>query len=117
MTSIDAAKNLHSRRSRCDDRRTRCASPIRPIDETASQFYVSVDVADRPGVLAAIAGVFGEHEVSIQSMQQKGQGDEARLIFVTHMAREAALAATIRAVRASKWSSASVPCCVWSAAT
>ena len=74
-------------------------SPIRPVDETASQFYISVDAADRPGVLATIAGVFGNHEVSIQSMQQKGHGAEARLIFVTHVAREAAMAATIREVR------------------
>jgi len=73
--------------------------PIRPIDETSSQFYVSLDAADRPGVLAAIAGAFGRHRVSIQSMQQKGQGDDARLIFVTHVAREDAMAATIRAVR------------------
>jgi homoserine dehydrogenase len=95
---IDAAKNLHSGARGATvgalERR-----PIRPIDETSSQFYVSLDAADRPGVLAAISGVFGEHEVSIQSMQQKGQGDDARLIFVTHLAREAAVWATIRAVR------------------
>ena len=95
---IDAAKNLHSGARGATvgalERR-----PIRPIDETSSQFYVSLDAADRPGVLATIAGVFGQHAVSIQSMQQKGQGDDARLIFVTHVAREAAVAATIRAVR------------------
>jgi len=95
---IDAAKNLHSGARGATvgalERR-----PIRPIDETSSQFYVSLDAADRPGVLATISGVFGDHEVSIQSMQQKGQGDDARLIFVTHVAREAAVAATIRAVR------------------
>jgi homoserine dehydrogenase len=95
---IDAAKNLHSGARGATvgalERR-----PIRPIDETSSQFYVSLDAADRPGVLATISGVFGQHEVSIQSMQQKGQGDDARLIFVTHVAREADVAATIRAVR------------------
>jgi homoserine dehydrogenase len=95
---IDAAKNLHSGARGATigvlERR-----PIRPIDETSSQFYVSLDAADRPGVLAAISGVFGRHEVSIQSMQQKGQGDDARLIFVTHVAREADMAATIREVR------------------
>ena len=95
---IDAAKNLHSG-ARGATIGTLAASRIRPIDETASQFYVSLDVADQPGVLAAIAGVFGKHEVSIQSMQQKGQGDEARLIFVTHLAREAAMTATIHEVR------------------
>ena len=95
---IDAAKNLHSGARGATigalERR-----PIRPVDETSSQFYVSLDAADRPGVLAAIAGVFGQHEVSIQSMQQKGQGDDARLIFVTHVARDADVTATIRAVR------------------
>jgi homoserine dehydrogenase len=95
---IDAAKNLRSG-SRGATIGTLHKSAIRPIDETASQFYISLDAADRPGVLAAIAGVFGTHEVSIQSMQQKGQGDEARLIFVTHLARESAMAATIREVR------------------
>jgi homoserine dehydrogenase len=95
---IDAAKNLHSGARGATigvlERR-----PVRPIDETSSQFYVSLDAADRPGVLAAISGVFGTHGVSIQSMQQKGQGDDARLIFVTHLAREADMAATIREVR------------------
>jgi homoserine dehydrogenase len=95
---IDAAQNLRagSRGARIG---TLHRTPIRPVDESSSQFYISLDAADRPGVLAAIAGVFGTHEVSIQSMQQKGHGDEARLIFVTHIAREAAMAATIREVR------------------
>ena len=97
---IDAAKNLHSGARGATRRRTAAQRrPIRPIDETSSQFYVSLDVADQPGVLATIAGVFGTHEVSIQSMQQQGQGDDAHLIFVTHLAREAALAATIHEVR------------------
>jgi homoserine dehydrogenase len=95
---IDAAQNLRSG-SRGATIGTLHRTPIRPVDETASQFYISVDAADRPGVLATIAGVFGNHEVSIQSMQQKGHGVEARLIFVTHVAREAAMAATIREVR------------------
>ena len=72
---IDAAKNLHAG-ARGATIGTLVRKPIRPIDETASQFYMSLDVADQPGVLATIAGVFGEHDVSIQSMQQKGQGDE-----------------------------------------
>jgi homoserine dehydrogenase len=95
---IDAAKNLRSGSRGATIGRLH-KSAIRPIDETASQFYISLDAADRPGVLAAIAGVFGTHEVSIQSMQQKGKGNEARLIFVTHLARESAMSATIREVR------------------
>jgi homoserine dehydrogenase len=95
---IDAAKNLHAG-ARGATIGTLARKRICPIDETASQFYVALDVVDRPGVLAKIAGVFGRHDVSIQSMQQKGQGEGARLIFVTHLAREAALSATIHEVR------------------
>ncbi len=95
---VDAVKNLHSG-ARGATLGTLSRKPIRPIDDIESQFYVTVDVVDRPGVLATIAGVFGRHQVSIQSMQQKGQGDEARLIFVTHLARESGLRATVHEVR------------------
>ena len=54
-----------------------------------------------PGVLAAIAATFGQHGVSIKSMQQQGMGDDARLIFVTHKARERDFEATMHAVRRS----------------
>jgi homoserine dehydrogenase len=69
---------------------------IRPIDEVRSAYYLNLDVFDRPGVLAAVAGVFGQHDVSIRSMEQEGLGGEARLVFITHVAREAAVQATIR---------------------
>jgi homoserine dehydrogenase len=95
---IDAVKNLHSG-GRGATFGTLSRKPIRPIDDIESQFYVTLDALDRPGVLATIAGVFGQHKVSIQSMQQKGQGHEARLIFVTHLAREADLRATMHDVR------------------
>jgi homoserine dehydrogenase len=69
---------------------------IKPIDEVESAYYLNLDVFDRPGVLAAVAGVFGEHGVSIRSMEQEGLGGEARLVFITHVAREADVQATIR---------------------
>jgi len=69
---------------------------IRPIDEVETAYYLNLEVFDRPGVLAAVAGVFGQHDVSIRSMEQEGLGDEARLVFITHVAREAAVQATIR---------------------
>jgi homoserine dehydrogenase len=59
-----------------------------PEAELRTQYYVSIDVTDRPGVLAAVAKVFGDHDVSIRSMEQEGYAGEARLLFVTHMARE-----------------------------
>lgn len=74
--------------------------PIRPIGDLESQFYLALEVADRPGVLAAIAGEFGSHDVSIQSMEQRGIGDDARLVFVTHRARESDVRATLDALRA-----------------
>ena len=71
------------------------AATLKPIDELRSQYYLALDVADRPGVLAAVAGVLGNHGVSIQSMEQQGLGDEARLVFITHVAREADVQATL----------------------
>jgi homoserine dehydrogenase len=95
---IDAAKNLHSG-ARGATLGTLARKKILPIDDVQSQYYLTLDVADQPGVLAAIAGVFGKHGVSIQSMQQKGEASEAHLIFVTHLAREADMNATIHEVR------------------
>ncbi len=54
-----------------------------------------MDVADRPGVLAAVARVFGEHSVSIQSMEQVGAEPVARLVFVTHLALEKDVQSTL----------------------
>lgn len=73
--------------------------PIRPIDEAESPFYVLMEVADEPGVLAAIAGEFGRHGVSIKSMEQRGMRDDARIVFITHRAREADLRSTLDALR------------------
>ena len=69
---------------------------LRSIDDVESAYYLNVEVLDRPGVLAQVAGVFGDHAVSIRSMEQEGLGDEARLIFITHTAREADVQATLR---------------------
>jgi len=95
---IDAAKNLVSG-ARGATVGTLARKPIRPIDEVESQFYLQLEVADQPGVLATIAEQFGAHGVSIESMQQSGIGSEARLIFITHTAREADLRATIHGLR------------------
>jgi homoserine dehydrogenase len=94
---IDAAHNLlASGRGRATPRR-HC--DLRPIDELRTQYYLSVDVADRPGVLAAVATVFGEHSVSIRSMEQVGLAGEARLVFITHTALEADVQATLAGLR------------------
>jgi homoserine dehydrogenase len=69
-----------------------------PESELWTQCYVSLDVTDRPGVLASVASVFGNNGVSIRSMEQEGYAGEARLTFVTHPAREGDLRATLAAL-------------------
>jgi len=68
---------------------------VTPIEELESAYYLEVEVDDRPGVLSRVAAVFGDHDVSIRSMEQEGLGVEARLIFITHTARERDLRATL----------------------
>ena len=72
---------------------------VRPMDETPTRYHVSLDVADKPGVLATVAHEFATHGVSISTVRQDGRGDAATLVIVTHSAPDAALAATIAALR------------------
>lgn len=69
-----------------------------PSDDLRTAYYLSIDVVDRPGVLAAVSTVFGEHGVSISSMEQQGRADDARMIFLTHAAREGDVRATLDAL-------------------
>jgi homoserine dehydrogenase len=73
--------------------------PISPIDQTTSEYLVGLDVADRPGVLHAVTGVFARHGVSIRTAEQEGMGENARLVFITHTAREADVQACLREFR------------------
>jgi homoserine dehydrogenase len=95
---IDAARNLKGG-SRGATIGTLVRKPVRPLDDLRSRFYVAMDVADRPNVLSQIAGVFGSHQVSIESVSQKGLGDEARLNIVTHTAHEREMRAVLAEVR------------------
>jgi len=100
---------------------------IRPIDDLRSAYYLTLLVADRPGVLHAVSGVFGDHQVSIRLMEQEalptgdlsagaaagegGGGDDAgsgvrrapesvaRLVFVTHPAYERDMQGCLRDLR------------------
>lgn len=106
---IDAAANLA--KGTHASLGTFAKADLRPIDELRSAFYLNLEVEDRPGVLATVAGVFGAHGVSIRSMEQEalvsdGAGDDgshgaggARLTFITHSAREADLRATLGELR------------------
>jgi homoserine dehydrogenase len=61
---------------------------LRPMEETASPFYLAMQVTDRPGVFARIATIFGEEGVSIASIVQKSRGRTADIVMVTHTTRE-----------------------------
>jgi len=74
---------------------------IRPMSDTNGQYYINLHVADRPGVLAEIAGDFGHNGVSIERVWQEGFGDEATLVFITHRALEGALQKTLQELRES----------------
>lgn len=63
---------------------------LRDFDQEQTRFYLRLEVADQPGVLAQIASTIGETGVSIESMAQLGRGDAATLLFITHPSREAA---------------------------
>jgi homoserine dehydrogenase len=54
------------------------------VTDVSSSFYLHLEVADRPGVLAQIAEVLGRNEISVQSVVQRGLGDDARLVMVLH---------------------------------
>ncbi len=77
--------------------------PIRPMGDTPTSYHISLEVADRPGVLARVAQVFAEHEVSIMAVRQTGRAPDgvpaisagANLVIVTHTAPDAALRSTV----------------------
>jgi homoserine dehydrogenase len=66
-----------------------------PEDDLESAFFLSLDVEDKVGVLSSVTGVLGHHGVSIRSMEQDEFGETARLLFVTHRAREGAMRAAL----------------------
>ncbi len=70
------------------------------IGKTKTQFLIRLDVADKSGVLAAIAQTFASENVSIQTVRQSGRGADAELIIVTHNATEEALSSTVKKLAA-----------------
>ncbi len=94
---VDAAANLRKGTHGSLGELTKAT--IRPIDETSAEYLLGLDVVDRPGVLHAVTGVFAEHGVSIRVAEQEGNGPEARLVFITHTAREADVQATVHDLR------------------
>jgi homoserine dehydrogenase len=69
---------------------------IASIGDVKTRYLIRLNVADKPGVLAAIAQIFASQNVSIQTVRQAGRGNEAELIVATHAARDSALSATVK---------------------
>ncbi|MEO3742004.1 homoserine dehydrogenase [Plantactinospora sp. B5E13] len=113
LGDVVAAARNHLAGVRAASESAYAALPIRPMGEAVTRYHISLDVADRPGVLAAVAGVFARHDVSIATVRQASvppgpaggptgsatRGGDADLVIVTHAAPDAALAATVAELR------------------
>jgi homoserine dehydrogenase len=75
---------------------TREELPI--VADVTSSFYLHLEVADRPGVLAQIAKVLGDNKISVKSVVQRGIGDDARLVMVLHECLESRFKAAVGAI-------------------
>jgi homoserine dehydrogenase len=73
---------------------------VSPMGESRTRYHISLDVDDKAGVLAQVAQIFAQHDVSIQTVRQSGRGDDARLVVATHSATDAALSTTVEQLRA-----------------
>jgi len=78
--------------------------PVASIGSIPTRYYVNMNVADKPGVLSAVAAEFSKREVSIAEVRQEGMVDQdgqrcgARIVVVTHQATDAALSETVTAL-------------------
>ena len=71
---------------------------VAPMSDILTRYYVNLKVADRAGVLSAVASEFATRGVSIAAVRQEGAGEAARLVVLTHRATDRALADTVAAL-------------------
>jgi homoserine dehydrogenase len=72
---------------------------VKPVSEAMTSYYISLQVADKPGVLAQISQKIADNNVSIQTVRQDGLENDAQLVIRTHKALEKDLAKTLEALR------------------
>ncbi len=75
-------------------------SALEIVHDVVSAFYIHLEVADEPGVLARVAQALAEQDVSVKSVVQRGLGDQARLVMVVHPVAETRFAAAIERLAA-----------------
>jgi homoserine dehydrogenase len=72
-----------------------------PMSETETKYYLRMLVGDKPRVLASIAGVLGDHDVSIESVVQKmAANEEAEIVWVTHRVKESNMRSALEGIAA-----------------
>lgn len=77
------------------------ALPVLPIDDLETQYYIRLNIADQPGVLAQVARILGDRSISIASVLQKDtfpEEQKAELVITTHPARDASVREALRLV-------------------
>jgi homoserine dehydrogenase len=74
--------------------------PLRPVDDIRSAYYLRVMALDRPGVLAQVAGILGQHDISLVSVLQKvrARHEAVPVVMMTHEARERDMRAALAAI-------------------
>jgi homoserine dehydrogenase len=72
---------------------------VKPVSEAMTSYYISLQVADKPGVLAQISQKIADNNVSIQTVRQDGLENDAQLVIRTHKALEKDLAKTLEGLR------------------
>ena len=98
---VDVARNIRSSSTgriacTCFDEK-----PVRPIEDLTTRYYLRTQVADRPGVLAAIATVFGEEGVSLASvLQMDASGESAEIVWLTHETKERQMQRSLKRLQA-----------------
>jgi homoserine dehydrogenase len=104
---VDIARNLESGRPRRVPPLAYQSAhirhlPIVPMEEISTHYYFRFTAKDQPGVLSKIAGILGEHEISIQSVHQKGRKSTGAVpvVMMTHEAREADVRRAMEAIEA-----------------
>jgi len=94
---VMAARNkVHAGRGPLES--TYASLPVIAIKDVPTRYYVAMNVLDRPGVLEGVAGEFAKHDVSIAAVRQEGDGEQTRLVVITHRAPDGALAQTVAAL-------------------
>jgi homoserine dehydrogenase len=96
------AKNIRAGLTGCLELHAEAGKALCSMSQIQTRYYLRLNVVDRPGVLAQIAGILGHHQISIASCIQK-EADEtaqtAELVIMTHLASEAAMQEALKSLQ------------------